>query len=80
MEMFPNAEMLSLINRQVMAHDGLAETPQRKPVMTEANRLATPLPDSVLDRYYAQHPDEADFRKQGSKGAENPLEDFFGEQ
>jgi hypothetical protein len=28
----------------------------------EVNRLATPLPDSVLDRYYAEHPDEIDHR------------------
>lgn len=27
------------------------------------NRLATPLPDSVLDRYYAEHPDEVDPRR-----------------
>ena len=27
------------------------------------NRLSTPLPDSVLDRYYAEHPDEVDPRR-----------------
>jgi hypothetical protein len=33
------------------------------------NRLATPLPDSVLDRYYAEHPEEVDHRqhKHGAK-------------
>lgn len=31
------------------------------------NRLATPLPDSVLDRYYAEHPEEDDIRKAASK-------------
>jgi len=35
------------------------------------NRLATPLPDSVLDRYYAEHPEEADHRKVAAK-AEQP--------
>lgn len=27
------------------------------------NRLAAPLPDSVLDRYFAEHPDEVDPRR-----------------
>ena len=31
--------------------------------MGTVNRLATPLPDSVLDRYFAEHPDEVDDRK-----------------
>jgi hypothetical protein len=27
--------------------------------MTEHNRLAAPLPQSVLDRYHAEHPEES---------------------
>lgn len=39
--------------------------------MTTVNRLATPLPDSVLDRYFESHPDEVDYRqhKHGAKQA-----------
>lgn len=36
------------------------------------NRLATPLPDSVLDRYYAERPDEADFRQRKTASAVDP--------
>lgn len=31
--------------------------------MTKVNRLGTPMPDSVMDRYYAEHPDEVDHRR-----------------
>jgi hypothetical protein len=39
--------------------------------MSTVNRLATPLPDSILDRYFAEHPDEVDHRqhKHGAKTA-----------
>jgi hypothetical protein len=33
-----------------------------KDMSEPVNRLATPLPDSVLDRYYAENPDAVDHR------------------
>lgn len=39
------------------------------------NRLATPLPDSVLDRYYAEHPDETDPRRKVTAKVEQPTID-----
>lgn len=38
------------------------------------NRLATPLPDSVLDRYYAENPSELDPRKQHQASKEAAVE------
>lgn len=40
---------------------------------TPVNRLATPLPQSVLDRYHAEHPDEGDFPREAAKAPE-PVE------
>ena len=53
--------------------------------------LAAPLPDSVLDRYYAEHPDEVDHRTAKVASAETvkeaaivptmeDLERFFSEE
>lgn len=36
------------------------------------NRLATPLPDSVLDRYFAVNPSEVDHRKRSESTPEPP--------
>jgi hypothetical protein len=49
------------------------------------NRLSAPLPDSIMDRYFAEHPEEEDFRNATPKVAaverEEPtpeaLEKFF---
>ena len=84
MSMFPDEQMLALITRQVMSHGGLTTTPQRTAAMArgETNRLMTPLPDSVLDRYYAEHPGEDDFRKTAKieDPDVNDLESFFGSE
>lgn len=38
-----------------------SEVPRIRPRRRTVSRLATPLPKSVLDRYYAQHPEERQY-------------------
>jgi hypothetical protein len=46
----------------------------------EVNRFVTPLPDSVLDRYFAEHPEEKDWRQRVAPPQPTNLDsdDVFG--